>query len=165
MVPMVSVIDRFIIVQCESHKLQLVVYITGMWSIVSPIQVCPFHINIPHIQIQELSNKAAARFDKANSQHMAAKEMIRMSESQLSNRSREGPDPSSPSPIDLAWQEMLNHATIKVRNTIYIHLYLLDCVFVVKNETFVLVFVRVRFCHCWLVTDCIVKAITTVQCM
>lgn len=69
------------------------------------------------VQVQELSNKAAARFDKANSQHMAAKEMIRMSESQLSNRSREGPDPSSPSPIDLAWQEMLNHATIKVRNT------------------------------------------------
>ena len=92
----------------------------GMWSIISPIQVCFFHnniINIPHTQIQELSNKAAVRFDKANSQHTAAKEMIQMSESQLSNRSREGPDPSSPSPIDLAWQEMLNHATIKVRNT------------------------------------------------
>ena len=90
-----------------------------MWSIISPIQVCFFHnniINIPHTQIQELSNKAAVRFDKANSQHTAAKEMIQMSESQLSNRSREGPDPSSPSPIDLAWQEMLNHATIKVRN-------------------------------------------------
>ena len=89
---------------------------------------------ILHIQVQELSNKAAARFDKANSQHMAAKEMIRMSESQLSNRSREGPDPSSPSPIDLAWQEMLNHATIKVRNT--------------KWRTFMLVYVKIRFCHC-----------------
>ena len=81
---------------------------------------------ILHIQVQELSNKAAARFDKANSQHMAAKEMIRMSESQLSHRSREGPDPSSPSPIDLAWQEMLNHATIKVRNTKW-HTYLHVC--------------------------------------
>jgi hypothetical protein len=75
--------------------------------------------NIPHTQIQELSNKAAARFDKANSQHMASKEMIRMSESQLSIRIMEGPDPSSPSPIDLAWQEMLNHATIKVRTTMH----------------------------------------------
>ena len=73
-----------------------------------------------HTQIQELSNKAAARFDKANSQHTASKEMIRMSESQLSNRSKEGQDPSSPSAIDLAWQEMLNHATIKVKNT-YLH--------------------------------------------
>ena len=27
-----------------------------------------------------------------------------------------------------------------------------------KNERFVLVFVRVRFCHCWLVTDCIIEA-------
>ena len=62
-----------------------------------------------------MSNKAAARFDKANSQHTAAKEMIRMAESQLSTVRREGPDPSSPSPIDLAWQEMLNHATIKVK--------------------------------------------------
>ena len=68
-------------------------------------------------QIQELSNKAAARFDKANSQHTAAKEMIRMSESHLSHRTMEDQDPSSPSPIDLAWQEMLNHATTKVRMT------------------------------------------------
>ena len=118
--------------------------------------------NIPHTQIQELSNKAAVRFDKANSQHTAAKEMIQMSESQLSNRSREGPDPSSPSPIDLAWQEMLNHATIKVRHT---YTYTFMTVFVVKNETFVLVFVRVRFCHCWLVTDCIHVIEAAVKCV
>lgn len=63
---------------------------------------------------------AAARFDKANSQHMAAKEMIRMSESQLSKVNRDEQDPSSPSPIDLAWQEMLNHATTKVCIMVYL---------------------------------------------
>ena len=78
-----------------------------------------------YTQIQELSNKAAARFDKANSQHMAAKEMIRMSESQLSVRIKEDQDPSSPSAIDLAWQEMLNHATTKVRMA---YMYIPSCV-------------------------------------
>lgn len=70
-------------------------------------------------QIQELSNRAAARYDKANSQHLAAKEMIRVAESQLAERRAElraqDEEPSSPSPLDLAWQEMLNHATSKVR--------------------------------------------------
>lgn len=63
-----------------------------------------------------MSNKAAARFDKANSQHAAAKEMIRVAESQLDTCRKEQvyEEPSSPSPLDLAWQEMLNHATSKV---------------------------------------------------
>jgi len=67
--------------------------------------------------VQELSNKAAARYDKANSQHAAAKEMIRVAESQLAACREEEEaksEPSSPSPLDLAWQEMLNHATDKV---------------------------------------------------
>ena len=57
------------------------------------------------------------RYDKANSQHAASKEMIRMAESQLGGRvkTEEVVDPSSPSPLDLAWQEMLNHATLKVK--------------------------------------------------
>lgn len=66
------------------------------------------------MQAQEESNKAAMRFDKANSQHAASKEMIRMAESQLASRAAEGVDPGSPSPLDQAWQEMLNHATRKV---------------------------------------------------
>ena len=70
--------------------------------------------------MQELSNKAAARYDKANSQHAASKEMIRVAETQLAACraeqlvSDEPDEPSSPSPLDLAWQEMLNHATSKV---------------------------------------------------
>lgn len=71
----------------------------------------------PCWQVQERSNKAAARYDKASSQHGAAKEMIRVAELQLEDRLKEiaaGEGPSSPSPLDAAWQEMLNHATIKV---------------------------------------------------
>ena len=66
--------------------------------------------------MQEASNKAAVRYDKASSQHSAAKEMITMAEKQLGDHFRiEDPSsPSSSSPIDLAWQEMLNHATQKV---------------------------------------------------
>lgn len=79
-----------------------------------------FVIHTPHAQVQERSNKAAARYDKANSQHLAAKEMIRVAESQLADCKAERKDleeePSSPSPLDLAWQEMLNHATSKVRS-------------------------------------------------
>lgn len=56
------------------------------------------------------------RYDKASSQHAASKEMIRVAEAQLGSRVvTDGPDPSSPSPLDLAWQEMLNHATLKVQ--------------------------------------------------
>lgn len=66
-----------------------------------------------YIQVQEASNKAAAQYDKASSQYGAAKEMITVAEQQLGERLT-SEDPSSPSPIDLAWQEMLNHATEKV---------------------------------------------------
>lgn len=73
-------------------------------------------------QVQELSNKATARYDKANSQHLAAKEMIRVAESQLAacraEQQARDAEPSSPSPLDLAWQEMLNHATSKVRDMV-----------------------------------------------
>lgn len=65
-------------------------------------------------EVQEASNRAAARFDKANSQHAAAKEMINVAEQQLGDRLG---DPSSPSALDLAWQEMLNHATGRVVET------------------------------------------------
>ena len=68
-------------------------------------------------QIQEATNRAAARFDKANSQHAAAREMIRVAEEKLalSVRYDTTETPPSPSALDLAWQEMLNHATARVR--------------------------------------------------
>lgn len=72
---------------------------------------------MPLIQMQEASNKAAAKYDKAASQYGAAKEMITVAEQQLEERLT-SEDPSSPSPIDLAWQEMLNHATEKVSSFI-----------------------------------------------
>ena len=70
-------------------------------------------------------------YDKANSQHLAAKEMIRLAEEQLASTreeeqlgstreedSSDGSSKDSPiptSPLDSAWQEMLNHATAKVK--------------------------------------------------
>lgn len=61
--------------------------------------------------MQDVSNRAAMNYDKANSQYAAAKEMIRVAEQQLDSRVVE---PGSPSALDLAWQEMLNHATSRV---------------------------------------------------
>ena len=112
-----------------------------------------------HIQVQELSNKAAARYDKANSQHTAAKEMIRMSESQLSSVSIDEQDPSSPSSIDQAWQEMLNHATTKVNSLslslslshthVHVHIYHL---FIEHVHVFVTT-LQVMFTQCKLVSS------------
>lgn len=71
-------------------------------------------------QIQEESNKAAARFDKASSQYAAAKEMIRVAESQLATLMAQSDIPagkehaSHKAEVNHAWLEMLNHATIKV---------------------------------------------------
>lgn len=67
------------------------------------------------MQVQEESNRAAARFDKASSQYAAAKEMIRVTEGELSNslgRAQEGrADDES---VNHALLEVLNHATRKV---------------------------------------------------
>ena len=54
-------------------------------------------------------NNAAARYDKANSQHSAAKELIQVAERQLSSSQNvEGVS------MDQAWRETLNHATERV---------------------------------------------------
>lgn len=76
------------------------------------------------MQIQEESNKAAARFDKASSQYAAAKEMIRVAESQLATLMAQSDTNKIPnkhvstkaggSDVNHAWLEMLNHATTKV---------------------------------------------------
>ena len=70
-------------------------------------------------QIQEESNRAAARFDKASSQHAAAKEMIKVTEGELANvvaRNNSSSDAESgdTSSLNHALLEVLNHATTKV---------------------------------------------------
>ena len=68
--------------------------------------------SLPH-QVQEESNRAAASYDKASSQYTAAKEMIRVAELQLNSVELQEDCPTITA-LNHAWQEMLNHATIKV---------------------------------------------------
>ena len=51
------------------------------------------------------AQRAAARFEKASSQHEAAKEMVLLAEEGYIERGM---------PFDQAWQEMLNHSTTRV---------------------------------------------------
>ena len=57
------------------------------------------------IQAQIETQKAALRFERACSQQAAAKEMVNLAEQGFFTRGQV---------FDPAWQEMLNHATIKV---------------------------------------------------
>jgi len=57
-------------------------------------------------EAQMETQKAAIRFERANSMHVAAKEMVALAEQGLARQGRGGFDP--------AWQEMLNHSTMKV---------------------------------------------------
>ncbi|KAE8749001.1 hypothetical protein FOCC_FOCC004168 [Frankliniella occidentalis] len=54
------------------------------------------------------TQKAAVRFERANSAHTAAKEMVFLAEEGLKTEGRT---------FDHAWQEMLNHATMRVNET------------------------------------------------
>ncbi|XP_072747918.1 uncharacterized protein [Anoplolepis gracilipes] len=54
------------------------------------------------------THKAAIRFERANSQHSAAKEMVYLAEEGLRTEGR---------CFDHAWQEMLNHATSRVNES------------------------------------------------
>ena len=67
--------------------------------------------------MQEESNRAAVRFDKASSQHAAAKEMIRVTEEQLSGYVAGASVTADERTSDAnhALLEVLNHATRKVR--------------------------------------------------
>jgi hypothetical protein len=56
-------------------------------------------------ELQNETQKAAVRFERAVSAHLAAKEMVSLSEEGLSEEGRI---------FDPAWQEMLNHATCRV---------------------------------------------------
>ena len=55
--------------------------------------------------LQIEAQRAAARFEKASSQHEAAKEMVLLAEEGYIERGM---------PFDQAWQEMLNHSTTRV---------------------------------------------------
>ena len=64
-------------------------------------------------QVQEASNRAAGSYDKASSEHAAAREIVRMAEVELGKLSSSNGD-SPTANIDPAWQETLNHATTRV---------------------------------------------------
>ena len=55
--------------------------------------------------MQSETQKAALRYERASSSHMAAKEMVRLAEEGLE---KEG------NILDNSWQEVLNHSTIRV---------------------------------------------------
>jgi len=55
--------------------------------------------------LQLETQKAALKFERATSSHMAAKEMVRLAEEGLQKDGKI---------FDSAWQEMLNHSTIRV---------------------------------------------------
>lgn len=59
------------------------------------------------------TQKAAVKFERANSAHTAAKEMVFLAEEGLKTEGRT---------FDHAWQEMLNHATMRVSHHIMRHL-------------------------------------------
>ena len=59
-------------------------------------------------ELQNETQKAAVRYERASSSHHAAKEMVCLSEEGLAHEGRI---------FDPAWQEMLNHATMKVNDS------------------------------------------------
>lgn len=60
-------------------------------------------------QALQETQQAAVRFERANSAHAAAKEMVYLAEEGLSTEGRT---------FDHAWQEMLNHATMRVSTSV-----------------------------------------------
>jgi hypothetical protein len=56
------------------------------------------------LQALQETQQAAVMFERANSAHAAAKEMVYLAEEGLSTEGRT---------FDHAWQEMLNHATMR----------------------------------------------------
>lgn len=63
------------------------------------------------LQLQTQTQKAALRYERTSSAHAAAKEMVYLAEEGLKKEGR---------CFDPAWQEMLNHATLRVINIIVI---------------------------------------------
>ena len=63
------------------------------------------HCQVFPFQAQIETQNAALRFERACSQQAAAKEMVYLAEQGFFTKGQ---------PFDPAWQEMLNHATMKV---------------------------------------------------
>ncbi len=62
----------------------------------------------PYPQAQQETQKAALRYERAVSMHTAAREMVYVAEQGLL---------ADRNTLDPTWQEMLNHATAKVRHS------------------------------------------------
>jgi len=68
----------------------------------------PYHEAVEKSRIAQIEcQKAAAKFQRANEIHAAAKETVALAEERFMSNSHEWQ-------FDNAWQEMLNHATLKV---------------------------------------------------
>lgn len=65
---------------------------------------------VPTLQAQQETQKAALRYERAVSMHNAAREMVFVAEQGvMADKNR----------LDPTWQEMLNHATCKVRTRVW----------------------------------------------
>lgn len=80
--------------------------ILGHGVIMSDLKVS-FNLIFCCFKAQVETQRAALRFERAMSMHEAAKEMVQLAEQGYMNKGE---------PFDPAWQEMLNHATMKVDN-------------------------------------------------
>lgn len=68
----------------------------------------PYHDALEKARVSQIEcQKAAAKFQRANEIHAAAKETVALAEERFMSNSHEWQ-------FDNAWQEMLNHATLKV---------------------------------------------------
>ncbi len=67
-----------------------------------------YEARIKSKELQLETQKAALKFERATSSHTAAKEMVRLAEEGLQKEGKI---------FDSAWQEMLNHSTIRVNES------------------------------------------------
>ena len=132
-----------IVVMCDDKFTCICMYvtITDVWFLYEHGQTL-LYLFTHCTQMQEASNKAAVRYDKAASQHSAAKEMITMAEKQLGDHFH-CVDHTSSSPIDLAWQEMLNHATQKASP---LHMCLIPCSYHAHRYTLIPTYTHIHMC-------------------
>ena len=93
------------------HKIWMICAITKL-PIIRKANYCTLMRSLCHLSLHYLwfqaqiqTQNVALRFERACSQQMAAKEMVFLAEQGFFKKGQ---------PFDPAWQEMLNHATIKV---------------------------------------------------
>ena len=108
---------------------QFVSKLSSYFCVFSPLGVAQIEKARPYFEALEIANKAqkecqsaATAYQRANGIHAAAKETISLAEDRFLTN-------SSSWQFDNAWQEMLNHATMKVIE--------LDGVFHLKVKLFI----------------------------